>query len=173
MLWSLARFKAPKVAALVGVFIWFLTFFTGVEIFESIIELLERLEFYEIDEITVGLILVLVGVTIDSLSIKRQRERRVEIFQQRLRVLHATMRTVQDIVGNFLNQLQLFRMQAETCKDFPPESVRELDSMIHETASRLKAIGDLESTPEKEISAGLTIIDIPAASSQKLPDSQQ
>jgi len=46
----------------------------------------------------------------------RQRYRvvhEVQLQAERLRVVQVTMRTVQDIVNNCLNQLQLFRMDAE------------------------------------------------------------
>jgi len=36
-----------------------------------------------------------------------------EIQRQRLRVFKATMTTVHDIVNNFLNSLQLIRLEAE------------------------------------------------------------
>lgn len=160
MLKILVRFRATVVAILLAGFIYALTSLTDIDVFERIVEFMTTLEDYEADEIAVGLVLVLIGVTVDLMSIKRRREQRIEIFRQRLGVLHATMRTVLDIVGNFLNQLMLFRIQAEGCKDFPPESIKKIDSMINETATRLKAIGDLEDTPEKKVSAGFTVIDV-------------
>ncbi len=173
MLRTVQRYKVTVAAALVAAFLWCLNLLTNIELFEWIIDVLGRLESYQVDEIVTGIFLVLAGVTIDLLSIKRERERREEIFQHRLRVLRSTMRTVMDIVGNFLNQLQLFHMQAERCKDFPSESVEMLNLMIHETGSRLKTLGNFQDTPERDIGAGLTVIDVTAGSSQRAPGSQR
>jgi len=74
---------------------------------------------------------------------------------QRLRVFKATMRTVQDIVNNLLNGLQLVHLEAE---DHVSAETRELvDRTIQEAAVKLKALGDLETVTEKEMGLGLGI----------------
>ena len=82
-----------------------------------------------------------------------------EIELQRLRVFKATMRTVQDIVNNLLNGLQLVQLEAE---GEPAEMQSQVDGVIREAATKLKALGDLETIKEKEMAAGLGI-DYPGA----------
>ena len=72
--------------------------------------------------------------------------------RQRLRVLKATMRTVQDIVNNMLNGLQLVHLQA--VGHVPAETLELMDEAIRECAAKLKALGDLETVTEKEMVLG-------------------
>ena len=72
---------------------------------------------------------------------------------ERLRVVRVTMRTVQDIVNNCLNQLQLLRLHAEGL--VPEESLTLFDEAIHTAASQLKALGDVEVFAEKQMEIGI------------------
>ena len=62
------------------------------------------------------------------------------------------MRTVQDIVNNCLNQLQLVRFEAEG--HVSPESLAIFDEAIQETAAKLRTLGDLEAYTEHQMVAG-------------------
>jgi hypothetical protein len=66
------------------------------------------------------------------------------------------MTTVQDLVNNFLNNMQLFRMEAE---DGPlsSESLKLMDELIFETADKLKSLGDSRSVDEYEMTVGTGI----------------
>jgi PAS domain S-box-containing protein len=75
-----------------------------------------------------------------------------EIQLQRLRVFKATMRTVHDIVNNFLNSLQLVHVEAEG--QLPTEMLALVDRIVQEAAVKLKALGELETVKEKEMSIG-------------------
>jgi PAS domain S-box-containing protein len=75
-----------------------------------------------------------------------------EIQLQRLRVFRATMRTVQDIVNNLLNGLQLVHIEAEG--QLPPDMQALIDDVIQEAAVKLKSLGDLETVEEKEMAIG-------------------
>lgn len=78
-----------------------------------------------------------------------------EIREQRLRVMQATMRTVQHIVNNFLNNLQLFRLDAEGLVD--EASLKLIDTLSHQVATELTALGNLTETPEIESCVGVMI----------------
>jgi hypothetical protein len=62
------------------------------------------------------------------------------------------MRTVQDIVNNGLNQLQLLRFDAEG--HVPPESLTLFDDAIRDTVTRLTALGDLRRMRKSKSSSG-------------------
>jgi PAS domain S-box-containing protein len=85
-----------------------------------------------------------------------------EIQLQRLRVFKATMRTVQEIVNNMLNTLQVVHLEASG--ELPPEILTLVERMIKEAADKLKALGDLETVTEKEMAIGLGI-DYPGSTS--------
>ena len=88
-----------------------------------------------------------------DISERRQAQR--EIDAQRLKVLKATMRTVQDIVGNFLTNVQLFQAEAEG--KLPPASLAELETLVQETADRITALGNLEEVQEVPMAIGTGI----------------
>jgi len=80
-----------------------------------------------------------------------------QLQAERLRVVQVTMRTVQDIVNNCLNQLQLLRLDAEG--HVPEKSVILFDQAIQDAAVRLTALGNMEVFAEKpmEIGSGLDV----------------
>lgn len=77
-----------------------------------------------------------------------------EIAAQRLAVLQATMRTVHDIVNNYLNSV-LVRDQADGV--LPPDSVALFDRLIAETTAKLTALSDLTTVTEESSPAGARI----------------
>lgn len=83
---------------------------------------------------------------------RQAREHLAHLKAEQLRVVHVTMRTVQDIVNNCLNQLQLLRVDAEG--HVSEESLALFDAAIRETAEKLKALGDLETFAEKKMQIG-------------------
>lgn len=82
-----------------------------------------------------------------------------EIEAEKLRILKATMRTVQDITGNFLNSLQYFTFEIENSKTLSPKSAKKLDELIHDTAERINALGNLEEIREKKMAGDMIGID--------------
>jgi signal transduction protein with GAF and PtsI domain len=80
-----------------------------------------------------------------------------QLQTERLRVVQVTMRTVQDIVNNCLNQLQLLRLHAEG--HVPQESVQLFDQAVKDAAARLTALGNMEVFAEKpmEVGSGLDV----------------
>ncbi|MDD5331149.1 MAG: hypothetical protein PHX38_14210 [Sulfuricella sp.] len=84
--------------------------------------------------------------------------------QARLRVFQSTMRTVNDIVNNSLNDLQLVRLALENEERVPSdsESLRMLDQLIHETSAKLNKLGDMQELKEKDLGGGVFMIEPPS-----------
>jgi PAS domain S-box-containing protein len=74
---------------------------------------------------------------------------------ERLRILKATMRTVQEIVNNALMSLYEFRGEAEP--HVAPQSIERFDRIIAETAAKLTALGDVECIAETQTAMGTGI----------------
>ena len=100
-------------------------------------------------------------------ELRRDLERRhaLRLRAEQLRVVQVTMRTVHDIVNNCLNQVQLLRMDAEEGR-VSPESIKVFDEAIHDAASQLKRIGDLDVYAEKQIGVG-TALDVGATETER------
>lgn len=77
----------------------------------------------------------------------------VQLQAERLRVVQVTMRTVQDIVNNCLNQLQLLRLTAEGL--VPEESLLLFDAAIQDASVKLTALADMKTFAEKDMAIGL------------------
>jgi hypothetical protein len=80
--------------------------------------------------------LMIVGLVIDRVVVRKREKKNAEIQSQRLR-------TVQDIVNNFLNDLLLFRIEGEHA--FLPESLKQFDDLVQGTSAKLKTLGDSRS----------------------------
>lgn len=160
---DLLKFKWTGLALAVGLIVWLAAMIGHLDIFESIIEALESAEHLELDELILISILVLIGLTADAVSMNLARRRQLDVEKQRLTVLKATARSVQDIVGNCLNQFQFLVRQAEKSEELKPESLKRMEAMIIETSEKLKELGDLETTPERIIGREFPIIDMKKA----------
>lgn len=152
-------FKNTIASGIVGVAIIVYGFLSERDVFDYLQGILAYLEHFEADEILIAVMSISAGLLLDLLLNKRQKERYIELQEQRLRVLRATMRTVQDIVNNFLNGLALFRLEAEDKGALSESSLQTMDSLIRETSAKLNALGELQGTPEKPMAGGAVGID--------------
>ena len=101
------------------------------------------------------------NVAIVALGWLLQRERRRGLERalqaERLRVVHVTMRTVQHVVNNSLNQLQGLRFEAEG--HVPSELVASFDATIHDTFAKLAGLGNMPAYAEKPMESGVGLDD--------------
>jgi len=103
---------------------------------------------------------------------RQAREHLAHLKAEQLRVVHVTMRTVQDIVNNCLNQLQLLRLDAEG--HVSEESLALFDAAIQEISEKLKVLGDLEAFAEKQMEIG-SFLDVatPSSARNRPPDNSE
>lgn len=91
------------------------------------------------------------AVLVISIMYQRELNSR-EIERQKFLAFRATMVTVQDIMGSFLNSIQLVRLESEA--RMSPESIELFDRLIAETGAQLKALGQLEHLETKPMAVG-------------------
>jgi hypothetical protein len=108
----------------------------------------------EMDAIVIVFLLVILGVVVDH-AVTRQRMHELQLQAGRIQVLHATMRTVQDIVSNGLMGLYQFRTEAEPTVS--PQSLALFDTIIEEVATKLQAISALQNVRETQMAMGMGI----------------
>jgi hypothetical protein len=131
-------------------------YFTDFNVIELGIKNLDRIKSSEIDEVIVSFVGLILGMVADQMRARARVRHHSEIEAHRVHVLKATMRTVQDLVNNFLSNMQLFRMEAE---DGPlsAESLELLDSLIFETSEKLTALGASGVVSEIQMANGIGI----------------
>ena len=105
----------------------------------------------ETDAIVIAFLLIIPAFLADRATTS-QRMRETQLLDERLRVLRVTMRTVQDIVNNSLNQLQLLRLEAEG--HVSDDTLTLFDRTIQDTALQLTALGNLTIFVEKPMGTG-------------------
>jgi hypothetical protein len=125
------------------------------------IDVLPGIDFMDIErreagEVSVGFLMIIPALLVDGI-VWRQRQYYEQLRAERLRVVKVTMRTVQDIVNNALNQLQLIRIEAET-HDVPQDVLALFDETIRGTAVKLKDLGDLETYVETQMDIGSALV---------------
>ena len=149
---KLLRFPFTCATVLFAVIVVLAALIGDVNLIEMPITIMVRIEQHEVDDIFTVLVLVIVAQVVDNLRSARREKREAKRQQEQLRVVHVTMRTVQDIVNNGLNQLQLLRVDAEGLVS--EESLVLFDKTIQETSAKLKALGNLEVFVEKQMAVG-------------------
>jgi PAS domain S-box-containing protein len=85
---------------------------------------------------------------------------------ERLKVLKATMRTVQHIVNNALMSLHMFRAEVEGLAS--QEALALFDQTLLDTAARLKVLGDLDRVVETQMEMG-SGIEYPSCPPARMP----
>jgi hypothetical protein len=149
----LREWSATAIASILGIGLVLMALLTDFDFVKLNLAFLERIDKRSADDVVVGVAIIFVGLTVDLSN--RRRQRQAEMAEQRLRVLKATMRTVQDIVDNFMNNIQLFRMEAEGA--LPEETLKQLDGVVEEVAKQIRALGNLDEVKEKQMASGLGI----------------
>src|SRR5262249_26245638 len=81
-----------------------------------------------------------------------QRRHELELRAEQLRVVHVTMRSVEDIVNNCLNQLLLLRVEAEGL--VAGESLALFDQAVAEASGKLRTLAELQTFAEKQMEIG-------------------
>ena len=163
----LQKYKFTALALIIGIGMFILMSLFHIDVFGKITTFLRYLTRHKLDAIGLCFFLIILGIMVDLVRLKRAEVHHLEIQRQRLRVMKATMRTVQDIVNNSLTHLLLIKTQIEQKNALDPKSLGHIDSIIYETSAKLKKLGDLETTPEKEYGGGIYTIDMESVLSQE------
>jgi len=149
------RFTATGIASALAVTFLLIHFLTGVDFINLTGRLLSDIAWNHLDELLAAVLTVLAGIGIDGVAARKRKDRETEIQGHRLMVFRATMRSVHELVNDVLQQMQVFRMEAEGL--MPEETLKSFDDLIHRTADELQALGNLESTPEIDTPFGRSI----------------
>ncbi|MBL4613659.1 MAG: hypothetical protein JKY27_02130 [Magnetovibrio sp.] len=127
-----------------------------VVLFHYLLELVDNSEFVEATPV---MMFVMVAVYVDLFCLRRKTRRqrddvqqRIDVAQQRIQVMRETLVVVHHVVHNFLNNLQLFRFEAERSGALTPQSLQMFDDLIIETVQNIKDIEDRDAASEHVLS---------------------
>jgi hypothetical protein len=143
------RFPLTTVAVVLAILVLAAALTMDINVFDLNLRLLERLEQSEIDEVLTACVLVFVAFGADQIVVARGRKREERLQTERIRIVHVTMRTVQD---NCLTELQLLRLEADGAVS--AEALSVFDKSILVTSAKLRALAELKTFAEKQMAIG-------------------
>lgn len=103
---------------------------------------------------------ICIFVIVAGVYLQRQFNKHVAIEAQKLETLVQTMRTVQDIVGNAMTNLLLFRMEAEESRALTRNSLAQLDKLIFDTTDKISKLANTKVIRTRKIGGDMYAIDI-------------
>ena len=115
-----------------------------VDFFEQLVNLLNNLEAYEIDELIIPFFMF---AFVDGFK----RNRLNKVNREKLKIYTAMMSSTQHILNNFLNQMQLFKLTAEDTPNFDSEVLGLYDEIIDEAKMQITALGNVNHINENSI----------------------
>jgi hypothetical protein len=155
------NFPATFISAFIGATILAMSLALDLDIFERLIALFETIEHLEVDEIIIPLFILIIGISIDSYQKHNRKKKLMLIAETKLDYLNTIIRTVQDIVGNSMNNLVLYSLEAKETGGLSKESIKELDDLIQFTTNEINELANTNEIYEKEIGDRMFMIDTP------------
>ena len=99
-------------------------------------------------------------IVIFGMYVQRQVNKKLELEEEKMRTLRATMHTVQDRVGNSLCGIKLLLGGPEGKSLADKETHQKLTTLIDETFENLRKISNIEEINEKKFSKGSYYMEI-------------
>ncbi|MCW8855054.1 MAG: hypothetical protein OQK76_00985 [Gammaproteobacteria bacterium] len=98
------------------------------------------------------ILLISFGIFADLFSKKLlTKEKQLEA----LKIYNSMTFATHHILNNLLNQMQLFRMEAQNSKDFNQDIIKQYDDAIKEASNLLSKLSDIESITDTNILASI------------------
>lgn len=142
------RLSPPLMTTLIyGVFgtLWILFSDRLLETMINDLHLLSRLQTYK------GTAYVVITSLLLYLLMNRDYQRILAEQEERRRIFYTTMRAVQHILNNFLQNMSLFRHEAKATSGFRPEVVTLYEQVIDATSNEIIKLSSLDEPSSAEI----------------------
>jgi hypothetical protein len=91
-------------------------------------------------DVLMGFGLVLIGLVVDRMVSGRRNRHLAEIEAERLRTFKTTMRSVQDVMNDFLDNILRFEMEQKTA--LPSGTLNQLEDLTQQAFQKLRALGE-------------------------------
>lgn len=129
--------------------------YLNLSILDWVIHALTVFDNFKAHEIIQLALYIMLAIAIDQYRNAARSRRARQLDQDRVRVVQSTMATVQDIVNNALNNLVFIQIEAEKSAALPQETLQTFDSIITDTAKKLKDIRELEHVSERALGSNI------------------
>ena len=108
---------------------------------------IHKLEAYELDEFIIPFFIFIIFVIFDMIQIQRSRH----IEQEKIKIYKAMLNSAHHVLNNFLNQMQIFKMEAENTPDFNPDILKLYDKIMKGASIQIEALSSVDAINESSI----------------------
>jgi len=143
--------KLTLIGLAISVTIWLATFISGTDLFEILVNGLEKLEKFEVDELIIPIAIFFIFALLDLFT--KHRRQTIEI--EKIKIYHAMLSSTHHILNNFLNKMQLFKISAEESDVFPESVIELYDQIIQDAVKQIESMGSIMSIDEVSIRASV------------------
>lgn len=106
-----------------------------------------------------------VGIQSDLTAVKE-----ADKSKEQLAAMRSTMSTVNDVVRNFLNNVEYFRLQLEEPDVDKPALMTEYEAAMNDTLDKLTVLSRAQTFREREVARGIMGIDIASLRDEQTTD---
>ena len=141
------KYKLTIIGLLVSVTILLYSLINDLDLFEKFLSFLHKFEFYEIDEFIIPSVIFGLCLLFDML--KWRKEHKVE--HEKIKIYKAMMASTHHVLNNFVNQMQLFKITAESTPGFDPDILELYDQIMKDASEQIDALGSITNIDEASI----------------------
>ena len=141
------KFKLTLAGLVISVITLICSLLAEGDLFEYVVSHLEALEDYQFDELIIPALIFFVFVVFDVL--RRQKVQTIEL--EKVKIYRAMLSSAHHVLNNFLNQMQLFKFEAQNTPDFNPEVLQLYDQIMKEASMQIEALGYIDNIDEASI----------------------
>ena len=140
-------YSLTAIGIILGLSILFVSIFLNVELFEMVINELEYLEKYEIDEFLIPSFIIFWFALVDQ--IKKHKTQQIE--HEKIKIYKAMLFSTHHILNNYMNQMMLFKITAKKTPGFDSKVLSMYDEIIKDTSTQIEALGNITDINEESI----------------------
>lgn len=131
----------------VALLIYLLSVIFNIELFEALITFLDELEHFEVDELLIP-ILVFVGFFIFDLL---RRNKSNQVNKEKVKIYRAMVQSTHHVLNNFLNQMLIVKMKAESTPGFDPKVLKIYDKIVEDAQEQIRSLSNITHISEESI----------------------
>jgi len=145
MLFRVYRYTTITTISMLVLLAYIFTF--DIELFEMLVDASQRMEAYELDELLIPAFLISLALAFDIY----RRNKHIKLQNEKLKIYRSMTHASHHILNNFLNQMQLFHLEAERSPYFDPNMLALYDKVSKSAAMQIQKLSELESITSERI----------------------
>lgn len=98
-----------------------------------------------------GALYVVITTLLLYFLINRDYQRLIAKENEKIQVFQATIRAVHHILNNFLNNMTLFKLEAENCEEFDKQVLELYDKVIDAAQTQIQDLSSIHELTEEKI----------------------